>query len=216
MASCEAASGGVDVLAADRALHSFRPLGSGNFTVSSMPSILRTDTAPSALMRSITSLHQHFGRRGAGREADARLAFQPFAAAARRRCPPCSCPRRACAPVRARRLLLELVGLPTTITTSTCARHDLHRVLPVLRGVADVLLLGLADVGKALPHGRRDLAPHRPPTGGLRHHGELARSARAARCATSATSSTRWMPWSSWPMVPSTSGWPLWPIMMNS
>src|SRR5665647_3084188 len=53
----EAAGGGVDVGAAHQRrlrAHSFRPLGSGNFTVSSMPSILRTDTAPSALMRAIT------------------------------------------------------------------------------------------------------------------------------------------------------------------
>ena len=35
---------------------SFKPLGSGNLTVSSMPFILRTDTAPSALTRSMTWL----------------------------------------------------------------------------------------------------------------------------------------------------------------
>src|SRR6185369_9670790 len=38
------------------AVHSFRPFGSGNFTVSSMPSILRTVTAPSERMRRTTAL----------------------------------------------------------------------------------------------------------------------------------------------------------------
>jgi hypothetical protein len=39
-------------------------------------------------------------------------------------------------------LELELLGEPTTITTSQRGAMNFHRVLAVLRGVADVVLLG--------------------------------------------------------------------------
>ena len=81
-------------------------------------------------------------------------------------------------PARAGGCCCELVGLPTTITTSTCRRQQLHRVLPVLRGVADVLLLRLAHVREAPLHRGEDLGRVVDRQRGLRHHREPVGPAR--------------------------------------
>ncbi|MCE3269673.1 MAG: hypothetical protein K0S57_70 [Ramlibacter sp.] len=128
-------------------IYSFRPFGKGNFTVSWMPSILRTETAPSALIRSITSCTTTSG-------AEA----------------PAVKPTRVCESIA-----VGAGGAAHHDHHVDVARHHLHGVLPVLRRVADVLLLRLADAGKALldrladlrrvVHRQRGLGHHRQPLG---------------------------------------------------
>lgn len=118
--------------------------------VSSMPDMVRTDTAPSALMRSIDPLHQNFGRRGSCSQPHAgRAPSNHSAAHARRHCPPCRrrCPRRRCQ-FAAGGCCWSWWGCPPPPRTSTCGLSTLTASLPVLRGVADVLLFGLAHLGK--------------------------------------------------------------------
>ena len=150
-----------------------RPIGSGKWTVSSTPGSDAHRHRTERTQPLDHLLHQDVRRRRAGREADAALAVEPLAPSGPRAGRPC---RPSCPAARAssrRRLLFELVGLPTTITTSTVRRQHLDRVLPVLRGVADVLLLRLAHAREAALHRREDLGRVVDRQRGLRHHREL-------------------------------------------
>ena len=124
-------------------------------------------------------LHQDVGRRRAGGQADALARLRTIRAAGRRRASTmyAGVPRR-CASSRSR-LLLLLVGLPTTMTTSTCRRQHLDRVLPVLRRVADVLLLRLAHMREAPLHRGQDLGRVVDAQRGLRDHRQLVAARRA-------------------------------------
>ena len=116
-------------------------------------------------------LHQDVGRRRAGGQADAALALEPLGSRSSGRSTMWAAVPSRSASSRSR-LLLELVGLPTTITHVDLRAEHLHRVLAVLRGVADVLLLGLAHGGKARLHRGEDLGRVVDRQRRLRHHGE--------------------------------------------
>ncbi len=71
-------------------------------------------------------LHQDVGRRGAGRQADARACRRTTRAAGRRRVVDhVGVGAQPLRPARAGGCCCELVGLPTTITTSTCGASSL-------------------------------------------------------------------------------------------
>ena len=155
------------------------PLGSGNFTVSWMPFILRTDTAPMRFEAVDHCLDQHFGRRGARCHAHARAAFEPLGAQF----------VGAVHHVAVDAELARQFGQPVAVGTGGAAhddhhvdlgRHELHGVLAVLRGVADVLLLRFADCREALAHGSRDRRRVIHRQRGLRHDRELLGLAPAA------------------------------------
>ena len=87
-------------------------------------------------------------------------------------------------------------------------RHELDRVLPVLRRVADVVLLRTDDARKALLQRLDDGGGVVDRQRRLRDVRKVRRGRRRRDASTSATDSTRWMPPSHCPIVPSTSGWP--------
>ncbi len=115
--------------------------------------------------------HQHLRRRRAGGHADAPLADEPRGIELGGR------PDQP-------RLLAHLLGhlaQPVAVRAARAAdhqhevalrRHELHRVLPVLRRVADVLLLGLGDRREAPLQGVDDDAAVVDRQRGLRHVGE--------------------------------------------
>ena len=95
-----------------------RPMGRGKRTCSSTPSSLRTARAPRSFQPLNQVLDQHVRRRGPGRDAHARTPFQPlFLDLVRVVDHARGVPRRSAS--SRRRLLFELVGLPTTSTRST-------------------------------------------------------------------------------------------------
>mgnify|MGYP003693703723 CR=1 FL=1 len=53
------------------------------------------------------------------------------------------------------RFEFELLGLPTTITTSHLRRHELDRVLAILRRIADVVLFRPDDAREPRAGARR-------------------------------------------------------------
>ena len=158
-------------------------------------------------------LDQDLGRGRAGRHADAARRPRATRARSRRRvCTRCARQRRPCAASSTRRLLFDDSGAPTTSTQLGLADQLLHRVLAVLRRVADVVLARAAGsrgsarasasstsrvsstesvvcVSTREPRGIVDLEP-------------LARRP---------TFSTRCMRSGACPIVPSTSTWPAWP-----
>ena len=127
-----------------------RPFGSGKCTVScDARQRCAPTTAPSARRRVDHLLHQHLGRRGAGGEADARACRRTI-----RRCRSAG----GVDHVGRRAQALGQLAQAVAVGAGRAADHDHHvdlrrqqldRVLPVLRGVADVLLLGLAHVREA-------------------------------------------------------------------
>ena len=92
--------------------------GRGNVTLSSIPSSSRTRAAPSACRRCDHLLHQHFRRRGAGGDADVRAPAIHSGRELRRRGRPCRPRTPRFSATSRRRLEFELLGEPTTITTS--------------------------------------------------------------------------------------------------
>ena len=114
------------------------------------------------------------------------------------------------------RFELELFGLPTTITDVDLRRQNLHRVLAILRRVADVVLLRPDDPREARASAPRRSRRRRRPTAWSASRRRARRGSRPTSRSTSATDSTRCMPPSHCPIVPSTSGWPAWPIITIS
>ena len=139
------------------------PWAAGSGRVSCVPSMLRTDTAPSARRRSITCCTSTSGADAPAVRPTRRLPSNHSAlqvVGASRPCRPrCPGARRA----RAGGCCWSWSGCRRRSHVDLRAQH-LDRVLAVLRGVADVLLLGLAHVRKARASPRRGSRPHRRPT----------------------------------------------------
>ena len=95
-------------------------------------------------------LHQHFGRRGAGGDADGLHALEPAPVDLRRALHQVGAAgSRRTRATSTRRCELEEFGAPITSTQVGPRRDHLHRRLAVGGGVADVFLARPVDLGKA-------------------------------------------------------------------